>query len=38
VLVVRAWKKRGPKDPPDSSAGPGEMDEFRQRAREETAL
>jgi len=38
VLVVRAWKNRGPKDPPDNSAGPGEMDEFRRRAREETTL
>jgi cytochrome c-type biogenesis protein CcmH len=42
VLVVRAWKRRGPKEPP-SGAGSGggeviEMDDFRRRAREETAL
>lgn len=39
VLVVRAWKSRPPK-PPSNSAGssPGELDEFRRRAREETAL
>jgi cytochrome c-type biogenesis protein CcmH/NrfF len=39
VLVVRAWKNRSPK-PPSNSTGssPGELDEFRRRAREETAL
>jgi cytochrome c-type biogenesis protein CcmH len=39
VLVVRAWKKRKPKDPPNSGGTPPEeLDEFRRRAREETAL
>ena len=40
VLVVRAWKKRKPKDPTNSGGGapPEELDEFRRRAREETAL
>jgi hypothetical protein len=43
VLVVRAWKKRTPNEPPKNSndsdgSGTGELDEFRRRAREETAL
>jgi cytochrome c-type biogenesis protein CcmH len=41
VLVVRAWKRRTPKDPPNdpsNSGGPHELDEFRRRAREETTL
>lgn len=42
VLVVRAWKRRAPKEPPTggaASGGPGgEMDDFRRRAREETSL
>lgn len=39
VLVVRAWKNRPPKPPTDlGDPGPGELDEFRRRAREETAL
>jgi cytochrome c-type biogenesis protein CcmH/NrfF len=40
VLVVRAWKNRNPPDAPASSGGtgPGELDEFRRRAREETTL
>jgi cytochrome c-type biogenesis protein CcmH len=40
VVVVRAWKRRSPPGPPSDSAGsgPGELDEFRRRAREETAL
>jgi cytochrome c-type biogenesis protein CcmH/NrfF len=39
ILVVRAWKNRTPRNPlnPGSSA-PEELDEFRRRAREETAL
>jgi cytochrome c-type biogenesis protein CcmH/NrfF len=39
VLVVRAWKNRKPKDPTNSGGTPPEeLDEFRRRAREETAL
>jgi hypothetical protein len=43
VLVVRAWKKRNPKDPTNSGGTSGgtpveELDEFRRRAREETSL
>lgn len=41
VLVVRAWKRRAPKEPPQGGAGGGddlELDDFRRRAREETAL
>ena len=42
VLVVRAWKRRAPKEPPSGGeAGGGEaggMDDFRRRAREETSL
>jgi cytochrome c-type biogenesis protein CcmH len=40
VLVVRAWKRRGPKEPPQGGSGGEvtEMDDFRRRAREETAL
>ncbi len=39
VLFIRAWKRRTP-TPPSNSAGstPGELDEFRRRAREETSL
>ena len=39
VLVVLAWKRRSPKPPSDSAgSAPGELDEFRRRAREETSL
>jgi cytochrome c-type biogenesis protein CcmH len=39
VLVVLAWKKRTPKNPTNSGGeAPEELDEFRRRAREETAL
>jgi cytochrome c-type biogenesis protein CcmH len=39
VLVVRAWKNRTPKNPTNSGGAPvEELDEFRRRAREETAL
>ncbi|HVJ05999.1 MAG TPA: cytochrome c-type biogenesis protein CcmH [Candidatus Saccharimonadales bacterium] len=39
VLVVRAWKRRPPNPPSDSTgSAPGELDEFRRRAREETTL
>lgn len=39
VLVVRAWKNRTPKNPTNSGGTPAEeLDEFRRRAREETAL
>ena len=41
ALVVRAWKRRTPPPPSASGstdAGGGELDEFRRRAREETAL
>jgi cytochrome c-type biogenesis protein CcmH len=40
ILVVRAWKKRNPPNGPTNSGGqpPEELDEFRRRAREETAL
>ncbi len=43
VLVVRAWKRRAPKEPPSGGAsnggdGTGEMDDFHRRAREETSL
>lgn len=38
VLFIRAWKRRPPQSPPDSGAAPGELDEFRRRAREETTL
>jgi cytochrome c-type biogenesis protein CcmH/NrfF len=39
VLVVRTWKNRTPKPPTGSAdSTPGELDEFRRRAREETAL
>ena len=38
VLVVRAWKRRTPTPPSNQSGtGPGELDEFRRRAREETS-
>jgi cytochrome c-type biogenesis protein CcmH len=39
VLFIRAWKRRSP-TPPSNSTGSssGEMDEFRRRAREETSL
>jgi cytochrome c-type biogenesis protein CcmH/NrfF len=39
VLVIRAWKGHSPR-PPSNSIGssPGELDEFRRRAREETTL
>jgi cytochrome c-type biogenesis protein CcmH/NrfF len=39
VLVVRAWKSRTPKTPSGpADPGSGDLDEFRRRAREETAL
>ncbi|MDR3764929.1 MAG: cytochrome c-type biogenesis protein CcmH [Acidobacteriota bacterium] len=42
VLVVRAWKRRAPKEPPSGGDaggdGSGGMDDFRRRAREETSL
>lgn len=39
ILVVRAWKGRPPKPPTNSTgSNSGELDEFRRRAREETAL
>ncbi len=39
VLVVRAWKRRPPTPPSDSTgSAPAELDEFRRRAREETTL
>jgi cytochrome c-type biogenesis protein CcmH len=38
VLVVRAWKRRTPNPPSNpGGSGPGELDEFRRRAREETS-
>jgi cytochrome c-type biogenesis protein CcmH len=38
VLVVRAWKRRTPTPPSNQAgSGPGELDEFRRRAREETS-
>jgi len=38
VLVVRAWKRRTPNPPSvPGGSGPGELDEFRRRAREETS-
>jgi len=39
ILVVRAWKRRPPSTPTNSAGtGTEELDEFRRRAREETAL
>jgi len=39
ILVVRSWKKRPPTPPSDTtSSTPGELDEFRRRARKETSL
>jgi cytochrome c-type biogenesis protein CcmH len=39
VVVVLVWKRRSPKPPSDSTgSAPGELDEFRRRAREETSL
>ena len=39
VLFIRAWKRRSPAPPSDSAGStPGELDEFRRRAREETSL
>lgn len=38
ALIVRAWKRRTPPPPPAGGSGSGELDEFRRRAREETAL
>jgi len=39
VLFIRAWR-RSPTPPSDSAGGstPGELEEFRRRAREETSL
>jgi cytochrome c-type biogenesis protein CcmH len=38
ILVIRAWKSHSPQPPSDSDSAPGELDEFRRRAREETTL
>jgi len=42
ILVVRAWKKKGPPTKPPSSGGPplddGELQRFRQQALEETEV
>jgi cytochrome c-type biogenesis protein CcmH len=39
VLFIRAWQRHSPTPPSDSTGStPGELDEFRRRAREETSL
>ncbi len=39
ILVVRAWKRRSPTPPSDSTgSASSELDKFRRRAREETSL
>jgi cytochrome c-type biogenesis protein CcmH len=41
ILVVRSWKQRPPPPPPPSDttgSTPGELEEFRRRARKETSL
>ena len=41
ILVIRAWKKKGPPGPPSSGGPPGvndELESFRQQALEETEV